>query len=110
MEVAMIDDEFIHNNADEIVIFMVKNMNDKASLSRNWKFNMKKEGVSDNITYVGFALAYQNDKNYVSNGLNLLKKIIKSSIDNRGFPKSRNIKQLIFYVKYFIVIREWFKE
>mgnify|MGYP003641759693 FL=1 len=62
MEVAMIDDEFIHNNADEIVIFMVKNMPDKASLSRNWKFNMKKEGVSDNITYVGFAHAYINDK------------------------------------------------
>ena len=55
-------------------------------------------------------LAYQNDKNYLINGLNLLKKIIKSSIDNQGFPKSRNIKQLIFYLKYFIIIREWFKE
>jgi len=55
-------------------------------------------------------LAYQNNKNYLSNGLNLLKKIIKSSIDNQGFPNSRNINQLIFYLKYFIVIREWFKE
>ena len=27
-----------------------------------------------------------------------------------GFQKSRNIKQLIFYLKYFILIREWFKE
>ena len=55
-------------------------------------------------------LAYQNNKNYLLNGLNLLKKIIKSSIDNQGFPKSRNIKQLISYLKYFIIIREWFKE
>jgi uncharacterized heparinase superfamily protein len=55
-------------------------------------------------------LAYQNDKIYLVNGLNLLKKIIKSSIDNQGFPKSRNIKQLSFYLKYFIIIREWFKE
>mgnify|MGYP006076821653 FL=1 len=55
-------------------------------------------------------LAYQNNKNYLSSGLNLLKKIIKSSIDNQGFPNSRNIKQVIFYLKYFIVIREWFKE
>ena len=55
-------------------------------------------------------LAYQNNKNYLSNGLNLLKKIIKSSINNQGFPNSRNINQLIFYLKYFIVIREWFKE
>ena len=55
-------------------------------------------------------LAYQNNKNYLDNGLNILKKIIKSSINNQGFPNSRNINQLIFYLKYFVVIREWFKE
>ena len=55
-------------------------------------------------------LAYQNEKNYLINGLGLLKKIIKSSIDNEGFPKSRSINQLNFYLKYFIIIREWFKE
>jgi uncharacterized heparinase superfamily protein len=55
-------------------------------------------------------LAYQDDKNYLSSGLGLLKKIIKSSIDNQGFPKSRSINQLNFYLKYFIIIREWFKE
>ncbi len=55
-------------------------------------------------------LAYKNEKQYLENGLNLLKNIIKSSIDNQGFPKSRNIRQLIFYLKYFIIIREWFKE
>ena len=55
-------------------------------------------------------LAYKNKKVYLENGLNLLKNIIKSSIDNQGFPKSRNIKQLIFYLKYLIIIREWFKE
>ena len=31
-------------------------------------------------------------------------------MDNYGFPKSRNIKQLILYLKYFILIREWYKE
>ena len=55
-------------------------------------------------------LAYKDHKNYLENGLNLLRKIIRSSIDNQGFPKSRNIKQLILYLKYFIIIREWFKE
>ena len=55
-------------------------------------------------------LVYNNRKNYLENGLNSLKKIIKSSIDNQGFPKSRNIRQLKFYLKYFIIIREWFKE
>ncbi len=55
-------------------------------------------------------LAYKDEKQYLENGLNLLRNIIKSSFDNQGFPKSRNIRQLIFYLKYFIIIREWFKE
>ena len=55
-------------------------------------------------------LAYKNQKNYLENGLSILKSIIKSSIDNQGFTKSRSIKQLVFYLKYFILIREWFKE
>ena len=55
-------------------------------------------------------LCYQNEKSYLSFGSSLLKKISKIVLDNNGFPKSRNIKQLIFYLKYFILIREWFKE
>ena len=49
-------------------------------------------------------------KKYLSFGSSLLKKISKSALDNYGFPKSRNIKQLIFYLKYFILIREWYRE
>ena len=55
-------------------------------------------------------LCYQEDKKYLSFGTILLQKITKLSLDNSGFPKSRSIKQLIFYLKYFILIREWFKE
>ena len=55
-------------------------------------------------------MCYQNEKNYLSFGISLLKKISKLALDSYGFPKSRNIKQLIFYLKYFILIREWFKE
>ena len=55
-------------------------------------------------------LCYQNKKDYLLFGSNILKKISKFTLDNNGFPKSRNIKQLIFYLKYFILIREWFNE
>ena len=55
-------------------------------------------------------LSYENKEGYLKTGLNLLKKIIKTSFDNDGFPKSRNIKQLNFYLKYFVLIREWLKE
>ena len=54
-------------------------------------------------------LSYKDEK-YLNYGLNLLKKIINFSFDAQGFPKSRNLRQLIFYLKYFILIREWLKE
>ena len=40
----------------------------------------------------------------------MLKKITNFSLNNQGFPKSRNIRQLNFYLKYFVLIREWLKE
>ena len=55
-------------------------------------------------------LTYKDKDEYLEIGLSLLRRIIKSSFDNDGFPKSRNIRQLCFYLKYFILIREWFKE
>ncbi len=55
-------------------------------------------------------LCYNNQKNYLAVGSSLLKKISKLTLDNYGFPKSRNINQLTFYLKIFILIREWFKE
>ena len=55
-------------------------------------------------------LSYKDEKKYLFYGLNLLKKISNTAFDNYGFTKSRSIKQLVFYLKYFILIREWFKE
>jgi uncharacterized heparinase superfamily protein len=55
-------------------------------------------------------LSYQDKDKYLNAGLNLLKKIIKYSLDNNGFPKSRNIRQLNFYLKYLVLIREWLRE
>jgi uncharacterized heparinase superfamily protein len=55
-------------------------------------------------------LSFQDKNGYLKIGLNLLRKLVKFSFDNDGFPKSRSIKQLCFYLKYFVLIREWFKE
>ena len=55
-------------------------------------------------------ICYNDEKNFISKGLNHLKKILKNSLDDFNFPKSRNIKSSIFFLKYLILIREWFKE
>ncbi len=55
-------------------------------------------------------LCYRDEKIFIHKGLSFLKKIIKNSLDNDGFPKSRSIKTSIFYLKYIILIREWMRE
>ena len=61
------------------------------------------------VAMVLVGLSYKNEK-YLNYGLDFLKKIIDTSFDKMGFPKSRNVRQLNFFLKYFILIREWFKE
>ena len=70
-------------------------------------FNDKLVGIAS-IILVG--LSYTDKKNFLLKGLDQLKKIIKISLTNYGFPKSRSIKQSIFFLKYLILIREWFNE
>ena len=55
-------------------------------------------------------LCYKDEKNFTQKGLDNLKKIIKYFLDDSAFPKSRNIKTAIFFLKYIIIIREWFKD
>ncbi len=54
-------------------------------------------------------IAYENNK-FLNYGLVLLKKIINTSFDNNYFPRSRNIRQMVFYLKYFILIRELLRD
>ena len=55
------------------------------------------------------SISYKKDNN-LNYGSKLLKNIISYSLDREGFPKSRNFRQLFFYLKYFVLIRELFKE
>ena len=56
MKFGIIDDKYIQENVDDIVNLMTDVMPEKASNSRNWRFNLKKEGVSENLSYIGFAI------------------------------------------------------
>ena len=69
--------------------------------------NDKLVGISAIIL---FSLSYSDQQKLLSTSLDHLQKVIKNSLDKFGFPKSRNINQSTFYLKYLILIREWFKE
>ena len=55
-------------------------------------------------------LCFKHQMQYLNIGFQLLKKIINTIFDNDGFPKSRNPRQIIFYLKYFVFIRELLKD
>jgi len=61
------------------------------------------------IAIIITGLSYANEK-FLNYGLELLKKIIINSFDDEYFPKTRSIRQLNFYLKYFVLVRELLKE
>ena len=46
---------------------------------------------------------------YYKIGLKELKKFIESYFDENGFPINRNFENLLTFVQYFILIKEWIK-
>ena len=98
-------DQDYKNKFNKIILKQTNHLINEVNKSKS--FDDKLIGCAS-IILVG--LCYQEEKRYLSFGTSLLRKITKLSLDDSGFPKSRNIKQLIFYLKYFILIREWFKE
>jgi len=92
------------NTFNEIISKQVNHLINEIDRSSN--FNNKMIGCTA-ITLTG--IAYKNNK-FLNYGLDLLKKIINTSFDNNYFPKSRNIRQMVFYLKYFILIRELLKD
>ena len=98
-------DQNYRNNFNNIILKQTNHL--ISEINRSKLIDDKLIGCAS-IILVG--LCYDNEKNYFNFGSSLLKKISKIVLDNYGFPKSRSIKQLVFYLKYFILIREWFKE
>ncbi len=42
-------------------------------------------------------------------GLKELKKLIENFFDKNGFPKNRNFENLVTFIQYFVLIKEWIK-
>ena len=54
-------------------------------------------------------LVFKEYYNNYTNGLKELKKTIENFFDDTGFPKNRNLENLITFLQYFILIKEWIK-
>ena len=92
------------NKFNEIISKQVNHLVNEIDRSSN--LNDKMIGCT---AIIMSGIAYKNIR-YLEYGFDLLKKIINSSFDINYFPKSRNIRQMVFYLKYFVLIRELLKE
>jgi len=54
-------------------------------------------------------LVFREYYNNYKMGLKELKKFIENSFDKNGFPKNRNFENLVTFLQYFILIKEWIK-
>ena len=98
-------DEIYKNEFDYLIKKQVNHLINE--IDRSEKIDDKIIGCAAII----LAGASFNDKTkFLNYGLSLLNRIIRNTFDRYGFPKSRNLRQLTLFLKYFILIREWLKE
>ena len=80
------------NSFNEIISKQVNHLMNEIDRSSN--LNDKMIGCTP-ISLAG--IAYKNNR-FLEYGLDLLKRIINTSFDNNYFPRSRNIRQMIYYL------------
>ena len=108
------------SNADIILDNNEKNFNQAfySSLIRQINFTKKNfKNVSEESKKISILssliLSGLVFREYYSNykmGIKELKKLIENSFDKNGFPKNRNFENLLIFVQYFVLIKEWIKE
>tara|TARA_Y100001973_G_C5200518_1_gene337286 strand:+ start:2991 stop:3434 length:444 start_codon:yes stop_codon:yes gene_type:complete len=117
--IGKINDDYIHHNINEIVDLMGELLPEKKSNSRNWRFNLKKENVSNNISYVSYAMLHKLKKwydNYEKRVDSLYEKesaILENERRNSEHYKKRdNSEKLLRDVNQFLVdkLKDYYDE
>ena len=79
-------------------------------LKKNFNtFTNDKTKISSISALVISGLVFKEYFNNYTLGLRELKKITDEYFDKDGFPKNRNFENLIIFLQYFILIKEWIK-
>ncbi len=117
--IGKINDEYIHNNVDEIVDLMGELLPEKKSNSRNWRFSLKKENVSNNISYVSYAMLHKLKKFYDSYDKRVDSLYEKEAImderekrNGEHYKKSQNSEKIIRDINQYLVdkLKDYYDE
>ena len=107
------------SNADLIISSNNKKFNETfyQSLTKQINFIKKNlQNISDENKRISAVsaiiisgLVFREYYNNYKIGLKELKKIIENYFDKSGFPKNRNFENLVIFIQYFVLIKEWIK-
>tara|TARA_Y100001970_G_scaffold269905_1_gene363136 strand:- start:19624 stop:21273 length:1650 start_codon:yes stop_codon:yes gene_type:complete len=79
-------------------------------LKKNLNSNVYETNKISSISSIILSgLVFKEYYSNFSNGLKELKKLIEDFFDEDGFPKNRNLENLIIFLQYFVLIKEWIK-
>jgi len=93
---------------EKFISNITKQANHLAINIDSWENDENKLTCCSSLILVG--LTFKNQYKHYKLGLTILQKFIKNYFDGFGFPKSRNPDELMIYLKYLILIKEWIKE
>jgi len=117
--IGKINDEYIHDNVDEIVDLIGELLPEKKSNSRNWRFSLKKEKVSNNISYVSYAMLHKLKRwydNYEKRVDSLFEKerilLEDQQRNSECFRKSQNSEKIIRDINQYLVdkLKDYYDE
>ena len=89
-----------YKNTIRQINFIKKNINN---------FNNKNKKISSISLLILSGLVFKEYFTYYKIGLKELKKLTDNYFDVNGFPINRNFENLLTFVQYFILIKEWIK-
>ncbi|MAV77209.1 MAG: hypothetical protein CMG02_02545 [Candidatus Marinimicrobia bacterium] len=79
-------------------------------LKKNLKTNTYEiNKISSLSAIILSGLVFKEYYSNYTNGMREIKKLIDEFFDEDGFPKNRNLENLIVFLQYFVLIKEWTK-
>ena len=92
--------KFFYKNIIRQINFVKKNINN---------LNDENKKISSISLLILSGLVFKEYSSYYNIGLKELKRFIDNYFDENGFPTNRNFENLLTFVQYFILIKEWIK-
>ncbi len=79
-------------------------------LKKNFEYTVYETNKISSLSAIILSgLVFKEYYSNYTNGIKDLRKLVENFFDEDGFPKNRNLENLVIFLQYFILIKEWTK-